>query len=236
MPKKFEIEVFKDAAFPWLDSDEIAHALATIEVIKPYVEIINRNRKLKLGEAHGTTELDKTKHIRVPLDSDVGVFYTGRHIIRDLHSNDKERTTGVYLNSSKLCVVSTDSKSPPRTARHEAGHAIFSKLGIVSSTAEISSEHCGVEECVMYKYIASEKRRVPSTPMCRIAESMGLRASQFQYVVTSMDFCPECSEALHKSAYTKAQLKDNEPFGRSILDGYLAQQQLTRSSTGDITS
>lgn len=224
MPKKFEIEIFKDAVSPELDSDEIAHALATIEVIKPYVEIINRNRKLKLGESQGVTQLDMAKRIRVPLDSDTGVFYTGRHIIGSLDNKDKDGTTGVYFGNSKLCVVSTDSPSVARTVRHEVGHAIYAGLGILSPTAEKTTEHCNAESCVMYKYIQSEDRPIPSTPMRRIAESMGLRASRFERIVTSMDFCPDCNEALFKSVYVKALIKEDKLFGYSVLDGYLSQQ------------
>lgn len=220
MPKKFEIEVFKDICFPELDSDEIAHALATVGVIKPFVEIINRNRKLQLGESQGTTELDTTKRVRVALDSDAGVLYTGRHILKD-HDNDKDSmNTGIYLGNSRLCVVSTDSPSTVRTARHEMGHAIYG-MGIEGSNMDKTTGHCYAEECVMYEKIVSEKRPIQSSPIRRAAEALGLRASQYEYIVKSMDFCPNCNDALGKSAYVRSLLKENAAFANVVREGFI---------------
>lgn len=223
MPKKFEIEVFKDAVFPELDSDEIAHALATIEVIKPYVEIINRNRKLKLGEAHGATELDRSKRIRVPLDSDIGVLYTGRHISGDPEDKEGTRITGVYIGNSKLCVVSTDSSSVATTARHELGHSMYG-LGIEAPTMDEVTGHCSAKGCIMQAFVEYERKPIRSTPMRRMAESMGLRAARFENIIKSVDFCSGCSDALRNSANVRALMKENEIFGRSVLASYLAQQ------------
>ena len=223
MPKKFEVEIFKDVVSPELDCDDVAHALATVESMKPYVEIINRNRYLRLSESQGMIILDRSKRIRVPLDSDVGVLYTTRHISPDPDDAIGVKTLGVYLNDSKLCIVSSDSLSTPSTARHEVGHALYG-VGIVAQTMDIATGHCSARGCVMQDHIEYGKQRIESTPMRRIAESMGLIATQFELAVKSVDFCVFCSDALGEAARVNALIKEDEVYGRSVLRDYLAQQ------------
>lgn len=215
MPKKFEIEVFRDICFPELDSDEVAHALATVEIIKPYVEIINRNRKLRLNESHGDTNLDTAKRIRVALDTDEGMLYTGRHI---LYGDDSQLVaTGIHLGSSKLCVVSSDSLSVVRTARHEMGHALYG-IGIVGSTMDAVTTHCCTKQCVMYAEPVVERRAIQKSTVRRAAESLGLKVRQYEYVVDSIDFCSECNQALGKSAYVQALRKENPAFASAVAE------------------
>lgn len=223
MPKKFSIEIFKDVVSPELDSDIVAHALATVESIKPYVEIINRNRYLRLSESHGEIVLDRSKRIRVPLDSHAAVLYTSRHISCDPEDDIGVKTMGVYLDDSKLCIVSSDSKSTPSTARHEVGHALYG-VGLVGRTMDKTTEHCNSSGCVMQDRIEYEKRRIETSPMRRIAESMGLKAVQFESAIKSVDFCSSCSDALATAARFRLLIKEDELAGRGALESYLAQQ------------
>lgn len=222
MVKKIAVEVFKDNNYPELDSDDIAHALATINVIKPFVEIINRNRKLQLGPSQGALELDVSKQVRVALQSDAGVFYTGRHIVNaDGDQDDDSRTTGIYLGRSDLCVVSTHSSNVVRTSRHELGHYLHQRGRVLGRSVDAETDHCPKPDCAMHETIISEKRRVIPGMGRRAAEALGLQTKQYEYVVNSLEYCADCEDSMGKSAYVIALLKQNYlPLAETLIRNF----------------
>lgn len=219
MTKKVTVEVFKDAHYPELDSDDVAHALATVDVIKPFVEVINRNRKLKLGDSQPKDILDTKKRLRVVRDTDAIMFFTGRHILAESEDKEDSHTTGIYMHDSRVGVVSTLTQSVTRTSRHELGHYLYTCGGVVSETAD-ELDHCSDENCLMHAYGLTHTRRIiPSKMGRRAAEALGFRMPQFEEVANTTDYCGNCETSLGKSAYILTVAKENLMLAGIIRDG-----------------
>lgn len=205
MVKKIEIEVFGDADYPAIDSDDIAHAIATVEVLKPYVRVINRGRSLQLPGSHPDGCVD-TSRLLVAHDTMFAVLGTGRHIVDTEEVDDGGATFGIYLPDQHLGIVSSDSRDILRTSRHEVGHALYTDLGIQSDTAD-DIDHCSNLACVMHG--VGYRRPVDTTvegivwpnAAYRTRRIVGSSAYNLTAIVPDQDdFCDYCEDALEMSA------------------------------------
>lgn len=204
MIKKMEIEIFGDADYRGTDNDDIAHAIATIEVLKPYVRVMNRGRSLHLPDSHPHGKID-TKRLLIAHDTEYAIFNTGRSFLkRSADDNEDTRTVGMYLADQHLCVVSTDSPNMGITAKHEIGHAFYTYPGSISETAD-DMDHCSDIFCIMheitYDAVDMEVQRIISPNVSsKTRRSMGARAQEFVSVpLVQEDFCMSCEDALDES-------------------------------------
>lgn len=207
-----EVEVFADADYRAIDSDDIAHAIATVEVLKPYVRVINRGRSLHLPDSHPTGYVD-TRRLLVALDTEFAAFGTGRSFVATEADGDST-TIGMYLPDQHLCIISSDSQSISRTAKHEIGHAFYTYPGIISETAD-DMDHCSNVFCIMheasYDSVDTEVKRIIS-PRVSSKTRRGMGKSAQEIITINLEqntFCSSCEDALSESVAIYSDIRNN---------------------------